>query len=274
MFFHADGSTEEESLYKGESLTEIPTPTAKVGYTAYGKWYVDEEYSAEASFENLQTSVSVYAKATPNEYTLTYNANGGSVEEPTQTVTYDASYTLFTPTHTNAYMEFIGWEDENGYTIAQTGVWDTDSGKTLTAQWKDNTPIYTVTFIEGSKSTEIKVKEGADIPEAEIPVLTQKTGYTVDWDSEEFTNIQSDMTITAIATPNTYTATYDADGFEIDGTTVSLTYDAVCTNLDMSLTKEGQNFVGWLYNGKTYTQESIWQVAEDVELTPVWQEKE
>jgi uncharacterized repeat protein (TIGR02543 family) len=80
-----------------------------------------------------------------NTYTVTFNANGGSVSTASKTVTYASTYgTLPTPTRTG--YTFAGW-----YTAASGGTSITSSttvsitaNQTLYAHWTANT--YTVTF--------------------------------------------------------------------------------------------------------------------------------
>ncbi len=66
--------------------------------------------------------------------TITYNANGGSITNSTQTVINGAEYTLATPT---CYRDFLGWIDESGNHIPTSGVWNYGSNVTLTAIYSD-----------------------------------------------------------------------------------------------------------------------------------------
>jgi hypothetical protein len=131
----------------------------------------------------------------------------------------------------------------------------------------------TITFKQTNKADVVKKLEKGGVL-TDIPTPAAKTGYTVVWDRTDFTNIVENITVNAVATANTYTITYDAEGFEIDGTTTALTYDAACTALNMLLTKVDAIFLGWEYEDVTYTNTSIWNVANDVTLSAKWAAKD
>lgn len=120
----------------GESIT-LPTLT-KTGYKFIG-WL-----NGGKIYNGLFTptdDVSLTSEWEANSYTVTLNANGGSVSQATQTVTYDSVYTL--PVPTKEGYEFIGWytsadksgvkrTDKNGSSISK---WNNASDSTLYAIW-------------------------------------------------------------------------------------------------------------------------------------------
>ncbi len=275
-FKDTDGTEIGKTVYKGEDLTDIPTPTEQEGYVVDTEnWYVDEDCTTVATFENLQESITVYAKATANTYTITYNANGGTLEDNTQEVAYDADYELYTPTHEKSYMRFDGWYiDEN--TKFENGTWKRLNDVEVTALWTDTRETYTVTFKNGEEEVaSFEIKEGEDFNTDNIPTLEQnKTGYTLSWEEKEYTNVSENIVVNVVATANKYKLTYSAEGFAINGTSVEVTYDALCESLVMTLTQAGYKFLGWKYGEKTYTNESVWQVADNVTLTAEWTDKE
>ena len=244
-------------------MTDIPSPAEKVGYTV--TWN-------RTDFTNIKEDIKVTAIEKANKYTITYDANGGTVENATQEVTFDEETTLATPTKED-YI-FLGWT-YNSTAVLNNAPWKIADSVTLVASWQDARPTYNVTFVDGSQSKVVTVKKGESVAAEDVPAFVGKIGYTVEWDIKDYTNIQGDMTVTADYDPITYTVTYNADGFAIDGTTVQLTYDAVCSALDMSLTKAEEDFLGWTYNGVTYTNASTWNVAdENVVLEAAWATKD
>ncbi|MBQ7913170.1 MAG: InlB B-repeat-containing protein [Clostridia bacterium] len=246
----------------GESLTDIPTPAERTGYTV--QW-------GTVDLTNITKNITVEAVETPNVYTITYDAGEGDVATKEQEVTFDCPYTLAVPERED-YI-FQGWT-YNGNAVLSGDKWTIAEDVTLVASWKDNRPTFTVSFEDGTSVKEISVKKGESVAAADVPEFIGQAGHTPHWDITDYTNIQSDMTVTAVYVPNVYVVTYDADGFELDGATVELTYGVDCTALDMSLTKETHDFLGWEYNGVTYTNTSKWNVAENVTLTAKWAEKE
>ena len=251
-----------KTVKQGEALTDIPDPQAKTGYTVV--W-------DKTSFTNITEDIVVNAVATANKYTITYDANGGELANQTQEVTFDSETTLATPTRED-YL-FNGWTYE-GAAVVNGAAWSIANDVTLVAEWIDNRPTYTVTFVDGTQSKTVEVTKGESVSASDVPAFVGKVGYSVAWDITDYTNIQENITVTAVYTANTYTVTYDADGFAMDGTTVQLTYDALCTALDMSLAKEDANFLGWKYGEATYTNESVWNVADNVTVTPDWEAKD
>lgn len=105
------------------------------GYTdGDGKWIRDE-------------NTRLYAEWTANEYTVTYNANGGEVDSATDTFTFGTAYNLQPATH--ATLNFAGWKDPQGNIVASSGTWGIASNVTLTAQWSE-TVTYELRFTAGN----------------------------------------------------------------------------------------------------------------------------
>ena len=250
-----------KEVEEGKALTDIPTPAVRTGYTVVWE---------EVDLTNITANITVNAVETANTYEITYDANGGSVDTATQTVTYDSAYTLATPTYQD--YKFLGWTYNGNAVTAEK--WNIAEDVTLVASWQDDRPTYSVTFVDGNVSKVVSVKKGESVVTEDVPAFVGKTGYSVAWDITNYTNIQADMTVTAVYTPNVYTITFKADGYDINGKTAQVTYDAVCGVLDMSLTSASQVFLGWEYNGVTYTDTSIWNVADNVTLTAKWAAKE
>ena len=262
-FKDTDGSSVNKTIYKGNDLTDIPTPTVKTGYTVDTEnWYTDAECKNVATFTNVQEGFTVYAKETANTYTISYNANGGSVANATQGVTFDAAYTLATPTHEKSYMAFEGWIDAQGNTIAATGTWTTAGGMSLTAQWKDTREIYTISFVQSGQETKTySVKAGESL--TDIPVPVAKTGYNVVWDKNDFTNVSGDMTVTAIATAKVYTATLKW----YDGKTETIYFEFNgAYEIKSKPTQTGYNFTGWTLNGVPFEEKGRWTFDMDAPI--------
>lgn len=78
----------------------------------------------------------------PNEYTVTFDSNGGLVDSETKTVIFDGSYGSL-PTPERVGYAFAGWKLGSTVVTAATVV-NTAKDHTLTAQWTANS--YTVTF--------------------------------------------------------------------------------------------------------------------------------
>ena len=124
---------------------------------------------------------------------------------------------------------------------------------------------YTITFKQAGQEDIVKeVKKGEDL--SEIPTPKSKTGYTVEWDTTDFLDITADMVVTAVATANTYTITYDAGEGILSQTTQEVVYDSTPTLATPTL--EGYTFTGWTYNGTAVLGK--WTIANDVTLVASW----
>lgn len=131
-----------EAVYKQyASYGTLPTLT-RPGYT-FGGWQYEDGTTATAA--DLATAhKSIFSVWTVVNYTITYNANGGSVSPATQTYTVADSVTLPTPSR-NGYT-FANWKvtTADGSWVADTtynaGAVLTDmyGNVTLTAQWSLN----------------------------------------------------------------------------------------------------------------------------------------
>ncbi|MBQ8405751.1 MAG: InlB B-repeat-containing protein [Clostridia bacterium] len=110
----------------GESLTDIPTPIAKVGYIVV--W-------DRTDFSNLAQDIMVQAIETAKTYTVTLKANGGVLEQSSIIVTYGQAYALPTPMHGENIFEYWTYAGEE---VAAQGVWEIDGENlSLTAQWNE-----------------------------------------------------------------------------------------------------------------------------------------
>ena len=127
-----------ESVFSGYEISLDYIPEIK-GYT-FNHWMdiEDNRISKITPFE----SMSFYAYATPNEYTVTLNPDGGSLldSETTRTVTYDDNYTLPVPTRTG--YSFAGWYNNNTPLTDSEGkslsIWKIAENTELTAKWTIN----------------------------------------------------------------------------------------------------------------------------------------
>ena len=253
------------TVKEGESVAEaqIPALNAKEGYTV--AW-------EEVDLSNITEDITVEATYTANKYTVTYDANGGTVANATQEVTYDSDYTLATPEkdgHT-----FAAWLLD-GKAVTQEGNWKTASDVTLVASWTlIEDAVFTVTFVQnGQEPIEVKVDAGSDL--SDIPTPVAKTGYTVEWDRTDFTNITENITVTAVETPMTFTVSFDGNGASYD-TTKSVSYDEEI-NWENPV-KAGYIFLGWFIvdaDGNATSEkftDAVWNRLDGLSLIAQWEE--
>ena len=265
-FVYADASTEAKEVYVNTALTDIPNPQAvsKTGYAVDANWYTDSACTTVADFTKVTENMTVYAKVTANTYTITYNANGGTVASTTQDVVYDSNVTLAVPTRDN--YTFNNWKDGAGNVISN-GKWTIASDVTLTANWTENEKVM-VTFVYADGTTENSEYFYVGGSLTNIPATTKKlvTGYDIDenWYTDStfttvanFNNVSASMTVYAKKVEKTYTVQLNANGGTGAAASFNVKYGATVT-LDVP-SKTGYTFLGW-YDGDTL-------VAKDTAIT-------
>ena len=225
--FDTDGGSAVASITQdfGTAITAPKDPT-KTGYTFTG-W--DMEIPKTMPAEN----VTVKAQWKINQYTITFNTDGGSEVEP---ITQDYSTIIAKPTDpTKTGYTFTGWDMEIPKTMPAENV-------TVKAQWKINQ--YTITFnTDGGSEVEPITQDYSTI--IAKPTDPTKTGYTfTGWDMEiPKTMPAGDMTIKAQWKINQYTITFDTDG---GSEVASITQDYGTTIAKPTdPTKTGYTFAGW-----------------------------
>lgn len=125
-------------IYNGQKYGTLPS-AERQNYIFLG-WYTAASGGTkitEDTIVNVQNDQNLYAQWKANTYTLSFNANGGSVSESNRTVTCGAAIGNL-PTPTRDYYTFLGW-----YTAASGGTKVSssttfNSATTLYAQWKIN----------------------------------------------------------------------------------------------------------------------------------------
>lgn len=144
--YNANGgtcSTASKTVTYDSTYGTLASPT-RTGYKFLG-WY-----TSKSAGDNITASTKVtkttnhtlYAHWEALTYTLTFNANGGSVSTSSMKVTYDSVYgTLPKPTRTNYY--FAGWytAKTGGTKITSTTKNTTAANMTVYARWEEKIVI-------------------------------------------------------------------------------------------------------------------------------------
>ncbi len=229
----------------------LPTVTIKTGYT-FGGWYYDSGLTSQvgANYTVGASNVTLYAKWSINNYTVTYNTNGGSAIS-TDTKAYGTTYTLPTGTTKTGYT-FGGWYYDVGLT-SQVGANYTvgTSNVTLYAKWNANN--YTIAYNTNGGSA-ISTDTKAYGTTYTLPTTTTKTGYSFGWwysnsglttpVGSTYTVGASNVTLYAKWNANTYTVNFNANGGSVGTTSKSVTYSSTYGTLPTP-TKTGYSFNGW-----------------------------
>ena len=244
---------------KAADISQIKAPAPITGYDV--AW-------EKKDLTNVTSDITVGVVKTAKTYTVTYDANGGTVTPASFTATYDAEFTLAEPTR-DGY-KFTGWTYDNKAVTATK--WNIDAENiTLVAGWEEVVVNqYTVTFKQdGQEDQTIKVKEGETADISQIKAPAPITGYDVAWEKKDLTNVTSDITVGVVKTAKTYTVTYDANGGTVTPASFTATYDAEFTLAEP--TRDGYKFTGWTYDNKAVTA-TKWNIdAENITLVAGWE---
>ena len=201
------------------------------------------------------------------EYSVTYNANGGTGTTTDANSPYEAgsNVTVLSNSFTRSGYSFTGWNtsaegDGTPYAAGAT-ISSIAANVTLYAQWSEND--YTVTVNAGSNgSVGSGSVTGHKDTKVTLPTATANTGYHFStWTTTSGSVTYTDQTsataaqvngLTAAATvradfaANTYSVVFNANGGSGSMSNEAFTYDAASKALTSnSFTKSGYTFVGW-----------------------------
>ncbi len=134
-----DGMNPETYTVEDEFMLTNPT---KTGYEFLGWTYEDAtEPTLSVTVSNKVGALNFVANFKANTYTITLDANGGSLTNNTIEVEYDGEFELPTPTH--ATLNFSGWYYNNA--LVEDGTFTHLKSITLVAKWHDG-EMLTITF--------------------------------------------------------------------------------------------------------------------------------
>ena len=207
--------------------TPITAPTlTREGYTFKG-W--DKEIPETMPAENI----TVKAQWEINQYTITFDTNGGSEIAP---ITQDYGTKITAPDKpTRKGYTFKGWDKEIPKTMPAENI-------TVKAQWEINP--YTITFDTngGSEIAPITQDYGTEITAPDNPT---RKGYTFKgWDKEiPETMPAENITVKAQWEINQYTITFDTNGGS-EIAPITQDYGTEITAPD-NPTRKGYTFKGW-----------------------------
>ncbi|MDE5562387.1 MAG: InlB B-repeat-containing protein [Clostridiales bacterium] len=271
----------------GQTYDELNTPT-RPGYDFVGWTAASEANSQVITADTLVkpananvATITLYAQWRIQYYTVTLNANGGTVggaDTLAMQVAYNGTYNLHTVIEpTRSGYRFDGWY--NSEEEKQTAAITVTGNVTLTAQW---IPLYTVSFdlnYEGKPAaTTAQYANGDTYGTLATP---ERTGYRFDgWftEAENGTKVESTTTVNTESLTlyaywtQMFTVTLTLDGGNIGGeTTYSFTVakdTQFSTYRNITPMRDGYRFDGWTYNNAPAT-EAI-EVTDDVTLTAQW----
>ena len=232
----------------GSAITAPAAPTRE-GYTFTG-W--DKTIPATMPAGDM----TITAQWTVNQYTITYDLDGGTAEGNPDTYTVETdAFTLKNPTRPG--YTFTGWsgtgltgEDNLTVTIPKGST----GNRSYTAHWSLNT--YSITYdLNGGTASGNPTSYTVESATITLNQPT-KTGYTfTGWSGTDLTGKDNltvtipagstgDRSYTAHWSLNTYSITYDLDGGTASGNPDFYTVESSTITLNPP-TRTGYTFIGW-----------------------------
>ena len=235
---HTNGGTINNGNVTGYTYgvgATLPTDVTRTGYTFKG-WYDNENLTGSpvTAIGGAETGNKEYwAKWEINQYTITFDTNGGSEIAP---ITQDYGTEITAPADpTRKGYTFKGWDKEIPKTMPAENI-------TVKAQWEINQ--YTITFDTngGSEIAPITQDYGTEIT---APADPTRKGYTFKgWDKEiPKTMPAENITVKAQWEINQYTITFDTNG----GSEIAPITQDYGTEITAPAdpTRKGYTFKGW-----------------------------
>ena len=278
--FNANGGTgsmADMAMQYAVSKNLSSNAFARVGY-AFAGWATNSTgsvvYTDGQSVTNLTVDhnvvVTLYAKWTVNEYTVTLDKQSGSGGTASVTATYGSAMPQITPPTRTGYTFGGYYTETNGngtqyYNASGASArnWDKTSATTLYAKWTANT--YTVTFdMQGGSggTTSVTATYASAMPQITVPTRTNYTfgGY---WSGANGSGTQyynasgtgvrtwdrvSATTLYAKWTPISYTISFNANGGTGTMADLPMTYGVAKNLTNNAFTRAGYAFSGWATN--------------------------
>lgn len=280
----SDGSSVKTSSYQyGQTIT-LPAAPTKAGTAACN--YVFDGYTNNVTMVTADVTLTAKWVEVANRYTITYNANGGSLSDGIDSVsqyTLDgqsygaklelpAEYDLIAPASTlTTVYEFDGWLDSpQGQPVTKVA-----STATVYAKWVARDRLYDITFdagtgaFPGNVSTRvIKLKYGDDITyTGATPVKSKTARYEYifqGFNIPDGATVTGDTTFTAVfaEADRLYNVTFDAgEGYFGNVNTKTITtkfkYDELISTPNITPAKDPTNATAFTFEGyEGWTAES------------------
>ena len=150
--------TYQEAKFE-QSVTLNPNGFTATGHT-FDKWLCTATYESGETFNgeyqdqgtiasyDFNSDMECTAKWNPNQYSLTYNCNGGTlaVSNNPVTVYYNREYVLDSSVCTKDNHSISSWSCTNGFNPTSSSKWNITNDSTCTANWTETE--YTITYKE------------------------------------------------------------------------------------------------------------------------------
>ncbi len=284
--FVSDGSSISPiTVVYDRSYGMLPVPS-RTGYV-FGGWYQEQSFQRQVTKDTIVKTAgnhTLYAKWIAATYMVSFVGNGGKVDRPNMTVTYNRAYgNLPTPTRTG-YV-FAGWYLESTFqTRVTTSTLVSRAGNhTLYAKWAPAT--YVVSLIcNGGQTQPLVLNVTYNQTYGKLPTPT-RPGHTFEgWYAEaalktrvkEDTVVKraGDHTLYAKWTLNQYTIVFDAMGGKVSPASKKVGYGKPIGALPTPV-RNGYIFKGWYtqkQQGERYSSNKVLYRQSAITLYARWEQ--
>lgn len=252
-------SNSNPSTYTIEQSVSFVAPTRE-GYTFEG-WYTDSFYTTQVTAISIGStgSMTLCAKWTITNYTITYNLNGGVLPSnaPTQ---YTINSSVALPTPTREGYTFAGWYTDSSFTNRLLSIPSGSTGnKVLYAKW--TLVYYNINYNLNGGTNPSGYPANYNITQTITLPTPTKSGYLFSGWYTESTFVNRVTTIPSGSTgtktyyakwdePESYTIDYVLDGGTLSSS-APRTYNQFQSVTLPTPSKTGYAFVGW-YTESTF----------------------
>ncbi len=241
----------------------LPSNVTRNGYSFMG-WFDNPDFAGN-SVALIRSSdygdKTFYAKWNKNTYTISYNKNGGYIEDEEIVTSYsiDDEFSLPNDVYKDGY-SFYGWFDNPNFDNEPIDYIESGEfgNKTFYAKWIVNS--YNVNLVtNGGKINSGNLTQYTYGYGATLPVDITRTGYTfagwysdANFTSKNFVSITPDdmeeKTFYAKWTANTYSITLNVNGGTIKSGNIGIYTYGNSTTLPTNIVRDGYTFDGWYEN--------------------------
>ncbi len=298
--FDANGGEEAPTAQvkvHGEAMTITGAIPVREGY-GFSGWATSQTgsvvYQPGGSYVT-DAPATLYAKWTANQYTVSYDANGGRYAPSYHYKTHGIDLALRAAIPERNGYTFTGWATErDGEPIYQPGgIYTADASLTLYAAWSPNQ--YTIYYYAYDETTLTRAEdfiysEGISLDDGKTLSREGHTfkgwsttyGGSVTYRPGTVYNSAASRNLYAVWEPNTYEVTFDANGGNYAPAAQTKTYGVDLTLTQLTPSRYNYAFQGWAASadgeviyaaGDTYTANesttlyAIWQVTRTYTFT-------
>ena len=278
-----DGTT-ETPVDVNHNETAVAPSTDKAGYTFQG-WYTSAtEQTEESKFDmtsKITGSVTLYAKYTPNTYTITVNNAQDGYVNPT--AVYGETYTVVAPDR-GANYDFVGFT-LNGKEFPATGTYTWTTDIVIDTVWEgDGRDIL---FYDGANViNRIEGNYDDELASFTIPAVPNKDGYTTDGKWYTDASFETEFVATGkLTTELKLYAKYEAKSYKVTFTVYNskgvasqvirdVKFGEAVQNVPAVATRDAYKFDGYLCEGEPFDPTKPYAYTENVNVTEKWTKKE